>query len=137
MDDAGNIDGAVDWAAVQRDYERHILTNTAICERHGITTAQLRYRHQKYGWVAYRARRTDRTALFSRMLKVFDKHLRKLEASDMINTDKEINALATATKTLDKIIELQDAEQPMPAEKQDMADLRDKLAERIDQLKKR
>ena len=127
----------VDWSAVQLEYEEGKLLNKVICERHDITRSQLRYRREQYGWVIYRARKIDRPALIGRMLKVFDKQLRKLEKSDVNNADKEIGLLGTATKTLEKLLEIQDAEQPKPAERRDMADLRDKLAERIDQLKKR
>lgn len=126
----------VDWAGVQIEFEKHSLTNKAICERFGITPMQLRYRREQFGWVSYRERRIDRPALISRMLKIFDKHLRKLESSNMSNVDNEVKLLAIATKTLEKIIEIRDGEQPAADEKADMADLRDKLAERIDQLKK-
>lgn len=127
----------VDWAAVQHDFELHTLTNDTICQCHGITRAQLRYRVEKFGWVAYRARRIDRPVLVNRLLKIFDRQLRQLEKSGMTQTDKHINLLATATRTLDKILEFQQAQQPGPPHKKDMADLRDKLARRLDQFKRR
>jgi hypothetical protein len=127
----------VDWAVVQLDYETHILTNDSICLRHGITRSQLRYRAERFGWVAYRTRRIEPAVLTNRMLKIFDRHLRQLEKSEMTDKGKDINLLATATKTLDKIMEFQGGDTPKPVEEDDMADLRDKLAERLDQLKKR
>ncbi|MDP2782894.1 hypothetical protein [Devosia sp.] len=127
----------VDWAAVQHDYEIHALTNATICQCHGITRSQLRYRIEKFGWVAFRARRIDRPVLVKRLLKIFDRQLRQLEKTGMIHTPEDVSLLATATRTLDKILAIKQVDRPRQVEEDDMDDLRDKLAERFDQLKKR
>ncbi|MDB5474047.1 MAG: hypothetical protein JWP99_1350 [Devosia sp.] len=127
----------VDWEAVRIDYEARELTNADICTRFGITEPQLRYQREKHGWVSRRARTVHRADLINRMLRIFEKQLGRLEKPMPESADKEINLLSTASKTLEKLIEIQDSEQPRPAQKKDMRALRDELALRLDQLKKR
>lgn len=127
----------VDWEAVRIDYEARELTNADICVRFGITEPQLRYQREKSGWVSRRARTVHRADLINRMLRIFEKQLSRLEKPMAESADKEINLLSTASKTLEKLIEIQDSEQPRPAQKKDMRALRDELALRLDQLKKR
>lgn len=137
MDAAGKT-ASVNWDVIRQEYETRSFLPAMICKRHGITLYQLRYRRQSEGWLSCRARIVTKADLVARMLKVFDKQIRKLEAAVNEPIDKQANVLATMTKTLDKLIELGAAERNVePPTRKDMADLRDKLAERLDQFKKR
>lgn len=128
----------VNWPLIRQEYEGRLFQPAMICKRHGITPFQLRYRRQSEGWLSCRARIVTKADLVARMLKVFDKQIRKLEAAVNEPIDKQANVLATMTKTLDKLVEMGAAERNVePPTRKDMADLRDKLAKRIDQFKQR
>jgi len=130
--------GAVNWAVIRQEYESRSFLPAMICKRHGITPYQLRYRRQSEGWLSCRARIVTKADLVARMLKVFDKQIRNLEAAVNEPIDKQANVLSTMTKTLDKLIEMGAAERDVePPSRKDMADLRDKLAKRLDQFKQR
>lgn len=126
------------WDIIRVEYEgRHFLP-AVICERHGITPAQLRYRREVEGWPSIRARVVRQEDLVARMLKVLDKQIRRLEAAVDEPIDKQANVLSMQAKTLDKLIELGAAQPNVePPTQKDMTDLRNKLAKRIEQYRNR
>jgi hypothetical protein len=126
----------VDWAAVQIDYEQDNGTLPEICARHGITDAQLRHRRERHGW-KLRNEWTLRIApLISRMMRVLDGQVRTLERQMTEPVDRNAALLGTMTKTLEKLIELDDRQRAkQPAKRKEMSDIRNKLAARIEQLK--
>lgn len=127
-----------DWASIREEYEGRQFLPTVICRRHGITTAQLRYRREMEGWLSARARVPKQADLVARMLKVLDKQIRTLEAAVDEPIDKQVKALADSVKTLDSLIK-QGAAKPNvePASRKDVSDLRAKLIKRMDQFKAR
>lgn len=140
MDSAGEGERktAPDWGLVRAEYEGRLFLPRIICERHGITISQLRYRRQCEGWLSQRERRPKEAVLVARMLKVLERQIRQLESAMDQPIDKQTNTLATQVKTLDKLIELGAAERNVePASRKDMTDLRAKLAERLAQYKSR
>lgn len=128
----------VDWHVTRQEYETRLFVPAMICQRHGITPAQLRYRRLSEGWLSCRARLVTKADLVARMLKVLDKQVRRLENAVSEPIDKQANVLGTMAKTLDKLIELGAAERNVePATRKDMTDLRAKLAKRIEQYNNR
>lgn len=129
---------AIRWDAIREEYEGRMFLPAIICKRYGITVAQLRYRRQAEGWLNARARVIRKDDLVSRMMKVLDKQIRRLEAAVDEPIDKQANVLGIHVKTLDKLIEM-GAAQPNaePASKKDVTDLRNKLAKRIEQFNRR
>lgn len=129
---------AIRWDAIREEYEGRMFLPAVICKRYGITVAQLRYRRQAEGWLNARARVIRKDDLVSRMMKVLDKQIRRLEAAVDEPIDKQANVLSIHVKTLDKLIEM-GAAQPNaePASKKDVTDLRNKLAKRIEQFNRR
>ena len=126
-----------DWSAVQLAYETHTLTNAQICEHFDITGAQLRYRRQNHGWISQRARVVNRPELINRMMKILEQQVCILEKPMVNNVDRDIGLLSTASKTLDKLIELQKDSRPSVEDEYEMIEIREKLALRIDQHKRR
>ena len=126
----------VDWAAVQLDYETDNGTLPEICSRHGISDAQLRHRRERHGWKP-RNEWTLRVApLISRMMRVLDGQVRALEKQMTEPVDKNAALLGTMTKTLEKLIELDERQRAkQPAKRKEMSDIRNKLAARIEHLK--
>jgi hypothetical protein len=126
-----------DWSAIRAEYEGRLFVPKVICERHGVTISQLRYRRQCEGWLSQRERRPKEAVLVARMLKVLERQIRDLEMNKSEPVDKRTNTLATQVKTLDKLIELGAAERNVePATRKDMADIRSKLAHRLAQSRR-
>lgn len=128
----------VDWAAVQRDHEHNNGTQKEICARYGITIAQLRFRRERQGWQLRATREVDLRLLIYRMLRALEKQVRNLEKTMNDPVDKSAMTLGTMTKTLEKLMALDTANRTrQPTQKKEMSDLRNKLAQRIEQLKQR
>lgn len=134
----GGAVATVRWDDVRAEYESRQFTPAAICRRHGITEAQLRYRREMEHWPSLRAKPVHQHTLVARMLKVLDKQINQLEAAVNEPIDKQANVLATHIKSLDKLIEM-GASRPdvPPPAKKDMTDLRNKLAKRLEQFNRR
>jgi hypothetical protein len=129
----------VDWVAVRQDYAADILKLDVIYATYKITAAQLRYQRELEGWVSRRARKVDRADLINRMLRIFGKQLIKLEKVDMESPDIQIGLLATASRTLEKLIEIQDGERGAGSEEADskeMQELQLELETRINAITK-
>lgn len=126
----------VDWAAVQLDYEQVNGSLPQICERHGISEAQLRYRRERHGWTMRNDWSLRIAPLINRMMRVLDGHVRQLEKQMTDPVDKNAALLGTMTKTLEKLIEINAGQQAIkPTRQKEMSDIRNKLVARIEQLK--
>lgn len=123
-----------DWVIVRAEYEGRLFHPALICERHGITPAQLRYRRQCEGWLSVRARIPTRLDLVSRMLRVLEQQVRELEMAKDMPIEKRAKLLADHVKALDKLID-KGAARPnvAPPSRKDMSDLRAKLVKRLEQ----
>ena len=137
----------VDWEAVRADYEEGIIPLQTIQKHYDITAAQLRYRTERDGWTRRVNRhRVNRDKLIERMLKVLDQLIGQLEAKmqtlkdgTSATPDKDTTLLSNMAKTMEKLLQL-DAERKgrtEPAEKVNIEDLRERLAERLEQLARR
>lgn len=133
-----DVADAVDWAAVQLDYETNNGTLAEICQRHGVTIAQMRTRRERQGWQLRNDWNLRVAPLITRMMRVLDGQVRELEKQMTEPVDKNVALLGTMTKTLEKLIELQEAQRAQkPAQRKEVSDIRNKLAARIEQLKQR
>ncbi len=123
-----------DWAIVRAEYEGRLFLPPMICQRHGITPAQLRYRREKEDWLSLKAHPPSMMHLIVRMLRVLDAQMRELETNMDLPIDKKATMLAGQVKTLDKLIEMGAAKRNVePPSSKDMTDLRAKLVKRLEQ----
>ncbi len=139
MDDSEAPRPPVDWLAVRADYEggRERGNTKQIAERHGISTKTLQNYAEDGGWRRRNIRRAvDRGAIITRMFLLLDRQLTQL-GNDMKQTgEKEVAVLGKLASTLEKLIEIdQAATPPKPAQRKDITEMRNKLAQRIAQLK--
>lgn len=129
---------AIRWDAIRAEYEGRQFLPAVICQRYGITLAQLRYRREVEGWLSARARIVRYDDLVARMLKVLDKQVRQLEMATDEPIDRQARVLSLEVRTLDALLELGAAQRNAePASTKDMTDLRNKLAKRIEQFRNR
>lgn len=129
---------APDWRAIRAEYESRQFLPTAICQRHGVSVAQLRYRREVEGWASINMRVPTQAKLVARLLRVLETQIKQLEREMDTPIDKQASILASQVKTLDKLIELGASERNVePPSRRDMADIRAKLVKRLDQLKSR
>jgi len=69
-------------------------------------------------------------------MRVLDGQVRTLERQMTEPVDRNAALLGTMTKTLEKLIELDERQRAkQPAKRKEMSDIRNKLAARIEQLK--
>lgn len=123
-----------DWGIIRAEYEGRQFIPAMICQRHGITPAQLRYRREKEDWLSLKAHPPSRIGLVTRMLRVLDGQIRELEEARDMPIEKRAKMLAEQVKTMDKLIEMGAAERNVePPSSKDMADLRAKLVKRLEQ----
>jgi hypothetical protein len=128
----------VDWAAVRIDYEGRALTLVQIEAKYGVTRHEINKHRRDEGWTPRRDTVATRQEIMARVYRILDKQTRKMEAA----LDKEasvygMNDLASVTRTLEKLIALNKSEtrrKNNPPESAVMKRLREKLADRIEQL---
>lgn len=126
--------GEPDWNIIRTEYASRAFAPRALCARHGITMAQLRYRRECEGWPNANGKGVKPADLVVRMLSVLARQVTQLENTMDEPIERQANTLATQVKILDKLIELGAAQRNVePPTRRDMTDLRTKLARRIDQ----
>lgn len=131
----------VDWVQIRRDYELTEETISSLCRRHGVTKGSFEYHCRRGKWLARRAVKADRQgATLDRLFAVLERQVAKLanEAGETLG-EKEAQQLSELVKNFDKLTSVKqgDTDNGGPAQDKDMRDLRDKLAKRIDQFKRR
>lgn len=130
--------GGVDWAAVRADYEARIINVAQIAENRGTTKYEINKRRIAEGWKPRRDTVATRQQIMTRVYRILDGQTRRMEvAMDKGDDVYGMSDLASVTRTLEKLIALNKAEthrKNNPPESALMKALRDKLADRIEQL---
>lgn len=130
----------VDWAAVRRAYETNDGTIKQICARFDITKGAFDSRYRKERWLSRQLLARDpKGRTLAQLFGLLDRQVSKLAnaAGDTLG-DKEAKQLSDLIKSFDKLEEMERAAGKVePLENKGMVDLRDKLAMRLDQFKRR
>lgn len=130
----------LDWAAIRAEYENTKLTVETIMDKHGVSRTRLYAMAQAEEWTPRQSfDRSGRRGVIARMRRVLERQLTFMEAEMDGSSDKEVALLGNMVKTLEKLIELDAKDkqkEPSKQQSREMAQLRQKLAARIDQLKK-
>ncbi|UJW85510.1 hypothetical protein [Devosia sp. SL43] len=130
-----------DWASIRHAYENGDGTIKQICERFGVTKGSLEHRQRVDRWIPrLTTNANNQSVLLARLFAVLEAQVTKLSNTKGETLgDKEANQLSEMIKNFDKLstIEAADTSKGGPAQKKDMRDLRDKLAKRIAQFKRR
>ena len=136
-DEAAGPD-TIDWAAVRTDYHSARESIVGLCRRYGLIKANLLAKAAEEGWKRRRHKTPERRTIISRMFRLLDRQIIELEENMTDTGDKEVAVLGRLVSTLGKLIDIENAEVNRPARVQgkDMHELRNRLAERIEQLKR-
>jgi hypothetical protein len=133
-----------DWAKIRADYESLTMTRLTICTKHGISKAELLDRARKARWEIPGYDAVERRILIDRVMVILERQIefaeKKLEEKEDRQVDKEAVLLGNIARNLEKLIDLDKAQQPgreVKAETAEMQDMRRQLAGRIDALVKR
>jgi len=126
--------------AVRIDYEDDSIAVDDVCQKHGVGLTRLYAMRDRWNWKGRRkARAANRTVLIGRMFGLLDSQITLLEENMKSTGDKEVAVLGNLARTLEKLIDIQDAEKPKRSTKahsRDMQDIRRQLEKRIDDLTK-
>ena len=133
-------DADIDWQAVRQDYESSKMSVAAVARKYRISTTRLYAYLSNNGW-AYRQMgdHSGRRGLIFRMRRMLERQITFMETNMTGSDEKEVALLGNMVRTLEKLIELdgkQSKTEPNKKQSREMAALRKKLADRIDQLKK-
>jgi hypothetical protein len=126
------------WKEVEADYADNKLTLPALCEKHDLTLGEFNYAKLSLGWARRKATPVSRKTLIKRLFGLVDRMTAKLE-EDMSNSgEKEVNVLTRLVTTMGRLIEIEGATDKLATPKQtkDMHDIRNKLVQRIEELKR-
>ena len=126
------------WDIVAEDYRWGRLTIPAMCRKHGIARNELLQRASKHKWKTLRDAGTDREILIGMMLGVLEQQIGHLETIEMTQTgEKEVAVLGKLATTLEKLIDIEDRSKPRVGAGENMQEIRNKLAQRIENLKRK
>jgi hypothetical protein len=128
-----------DWAAIRYAYEDGSETVMALCQRFGITRWQLERRQRTEGWPGRRPSRQQRyRAALAGLFQVLEQQVARMAAGEKLG-DRETQQLGDLIKNYEKMTsfdtEATKTEAAPPP--RDIAELRSKLAKRIDQFRRR
>jgi transposase-like protein len=137
-----SADGAAaagpDWDAVRGAYEAGTERIEDIARRFGVTRAALLWRARRDLWASrYTTRSISHAQLLTRLFRLLERHTIEMDRQMTGTGDKEVAALGKLVATLEKLIEIEErstANRPERHQSVDMAELRKKLADRIDRL---
>jgi hypothetical protein len=126
------------WDLVAIDYFYPHRTIAALCKKHGITRGELMLRAARHKWKTLRADDTDRLILIWMLFGVMERQIGNLEETEMTQSgEKEAAVLGKLATTLEKLIDIEDKSKAPAGTGENMQELRNKLAQRIDNLKRK
>jgi hypothetical protein len=137
----GAVSPDTKWQDVRYAYEHSDETIKQICERFGVTKGSLEHHYRQQRWVSRRSNiEQRRLSTLERLFAILDLQVAKLGAvSSTTLGDKEASQLSEMIKNFDKLSTMrgQQTQKGGAVEDKATAELRIKLAERIDQFNRR
>ena len=128
----------VDVEAVRADYEANVASVAEVAIKHAISASALQRLVVRHGWTPRAPHRVNPNDLLMRMFEALDTQMRDLETTMTDAGTSHAAMLSKLVTTLDKLIEIKDAEpgkrraSKRPSKVIDT--LRSKIADRIAEL---
>jgi hypothetical protein len=137
---------AAKWLPIQADYESGKGTLLEVAARHGVTPQALKYRIRRDLWKRrHRSKVVNRPLIIVRMFRLLERQVLDLEMemSEMSSKksrsgEREVALLGKLAGNLEKLValDLQVTKEPKRRQTKQMQDIRSKLIERIEQLRR-
>ena len=128
------------WLAIRFAYEGTTEPIPELCARFHLSSRTLYERAKQEAWTPrHQPAALDRAGIIGRMFRLLDRQILHLEHHMTTTGEKEVAVLGKLASTLEKLIAIEtqaNADKAKPTRRKDITDLRDKLAERIEQLKR-
>lgn len=130
---------AAEWEIIRPHYEDGPDTVVQLCKRFETNKTALRNAAIAFRWRLRSPRRIDRGDIIERLFRLLDTHILEMETSMEGKGRGEAAVLGRLVSTLDRLIEIQDAETKRrhPRATRQISDIKAKLIERIEHLKQR
>ena len=129
-----------EWQDIRYAYEATDEPVLDLCARHGLSVRTLYERARIEAWTPrHQPAAVDRIGIINRMFSLLDRQILHLERNMTATGEKEVAVLGKLASTLEKLIDIENASAAHKAKampRKDITDLRNKLAERIEQLKR-
>ena len=134
-----DFDRSPDWEAVRAAVEAGEMTRFAICRKFRISRGELGRRIKANRWdVPERDDALDRSLLLDGLFWALERQIEHMGAAELVDATKEAAVLQRLASTLDDLVRLGDknaGSAPRSARQtKEMAELRQKIARRIDEL---
>jgi hypothetical protein len=128
-----------EWEVIRPHYEHGPETVVALCKRFETSKSSMRKAGIAFRWRMRRPRRIDRTDIIERLFRLLDTHILEMETSMEGKGRGEAAVLGRLVSTLDRLIEIQDADAKRrhPRTTRQISNIKAKLIERIENLKRR
>tara|TARA_R100000365_G_C2744518_1_gene73283 strand:+ start:1375 stop:1803 length:429 start_codon:yes stop_codon:yes gene_type:complete len=131
-----------DWDAVRAEYEAGKVPISEIAARHGVSRSGINARVKAKGWPMRKPTvgHTQRTTLIRRMFRVLERQLNLLDEEMTSVSNTEVTMLGNLVRSLDKLIDLDNAERKIEKTKRpsaEMAAIKQRLAERMAEIERK
>lgn len=131
-----------DWDAVRAEYEAGKVPISEIAARHGVSRSGINARVKAKGWQMRKPTvgHTQRTTLIRRMFRVLERQLNLLDEEMTSVSNTEVTMLGNLVRSLDKLIDLDNAERKIEKTKRpsaEMAAIKQRLAERMAEIERK
>jgi hypothetical protein len=126
------------WETVGIDYAANELTLLQIYRKYEITKGEFDHARQQLRWARRKTPQVNRETIIKRLFRLLDRMLERLEADMKTVGETEVNVLGKLVQSMGKLIEIEAATNTRTTARQtkDMHDIRRKLVERIEELKR-
>ena len=129
------------WESVGIDYAANELTILQILRKHDLTKGEFAYARQQLAWTRRKTPQVNRQKIIKRLFRLLDGMLTKLEVQQTTMTttgEREVTVLGRLIHSMGKLIDIETATniEATPRQTKDMHDIRRKLVERIEELKR-
>jgi hypothetical protein len=126
------------WEEVGKEYYGTSQPVLALCQKHDLTLGEFNAAKAQLGWRRRKVKKVSRDLLISRLFRLLDQNIKQLEDEMTTTGHKEVMVLNHLANTLGKLIEIEASAGKIgkPRQTKDMHDIRRKLVERIENLKR-
>jgi hypothetical protein len=128
----------IDFAALEADYRDRTILCREVCAKYRISSSTLTMIVRVKGWRWRAPKPINRHDIIDRLFRLLEGQIEELEIKMGKIGTAEVTALSRLVTSLGRLIDIKDGERAKqsPAETREMSDIKRRLIERIEQLKR-